>query len=77
MSSAVTMFLSVIAVHPAFGLNWGYLGMAAARSAGGVVQCGFLVGFVRYYKLEDVIWRIHPGTVAMNTNHRLHLPPPT
>jgi MATE family multidrug resistance protein len=61
LSSAVTMFLSIIAVHPAFGLKWGYLGMAAARSAGGVVQFGFLIGFVYYYKLEDVIWRIHPG----------------
>ena len=48
-------------VHPAL-LNWGYLGMAAARSAGGVLQLGILCGVVVAQKRHAAIWCLPRGS---------------
>ena len=38
------------------GLGWGYLGMAAARSAGGVVTFGLMVLAVQKQGLLPLVW---------------------
>lgn len=55
-SSAAQLVLCVLAVHPKL-LNWGYLGMAAARSAGGVLQFGLLVAIIISQKRQALVWR--------------------
>uniref|UniRef100_A0A7S0IRK3 Protein DETOXIFICATION n=1 Tax=Calcidiscus leptoporus TaxID=127549 RepID=A0A7S0IRK3_9EUKA len=53
--AVVQLGLSALMVHPR-GFGWGYLGMAAARSAGGTVTFGLMVLAIQKHGLAPLIW---------------------
>lgn len=55
--------LTLVACHPAL-LGWGYLGMAAARSASGVVCAAVLVTYIHCAGLSGLVWRRSDGREA-------------
>ena len=59
VSSAVQVALCAVCVHPAM-LNWGYLGMAAARAAGGVVQLTLISGILIAQRRQGAVWKLPP-----------------
>ena len=56
-STIFQVAMCAICVHPAM-LNWGYLGMAAARSGGGVVSLVVVVGVVLLQGKQAEVWRL-------------------
>ena len=67
VSAAVQVVLCAVAVHPAV-LDLGYLGMAAARSAGGVVQLCVLCGIVIAQGRQAMVWQM-PRAAAVDSAH--------
>ena len=57
--------LTALLMHPA-ALNTGYLGMAWARSAGGVFQLLILVAIVRRERLQTSVWTKPAGAAVGN-----------
>jgi MATE family multidrug resistance protein len=62
-ASGVQILLCFAFVHPRL-LGLGYLGMAAARSVGGVLQFGTLVGYIIHRELQPLVWRLSPHARA-------------
>lgn len=57
LSAGTTTGFAVLAVSPQI-LGWGYLGLAAARSLGGLVELIAMLVLVRRHEgLADVVWR--------------------
>jgi len=57
ISTAAQVGLCAVFVHPAL-CNWGYLGMAAARSAGGVVSLAVIIAIVVVQGRQAEVWRL-------------------
>ena len=55
VSAVAQVVMCVLFVHPQL-LNWGYLGMAAARSAGGVVQLAVVCAVVLRQRRQGQVW---------------------
>lgn len=49
MVGGVTQVTVAVLAVSSWGLDWGYLGEAAARSVGGYVSLGVLIAYVRYH----------------------------